>query len=739
MKSVCIVGGGPGGLVSAKTLLQTKQFEVTVYEKEDRTGGIWALDQDSTGGFLNPYTPTNLSRYTVGFSDLDWNAVDFSDHEKGGVVNGTASKPRPPTFPKAWMANRYLETYRHKHIPEETVLCGRMVKKAHRTGDKWRVTIQDNQRHEETHEFDYLIMASGFFCRPRLIGQDVPSLSSNEPSVKIIHSSQFRRLEDLLPHDVDLKGKKILMLGGGNSSGETAASVAMQLSDAQWSPDGRLRDRYKGCKIVHVTPRPFYPIPHFHEYEEGSRSYVSLDMKLYDFSRRPKGQGSYAGLQTKEVKNMVHGFMQTMVGGDQSDISDALVSHAGDERGSAYVAITETYSEFARSGLIETVRGRVTGLDDSGDHLTRAMIKNGNEEYVLDDVAAVIYATGYTPIPALDMLDNETKAAVQYDPTSMRLPMILEQWQTMSPDAPNVSFIGFYEGPYWGMMEMQARLTAQRWLTGELAPRIDYEKPEYLLKVRQAFKDRALDAPQFWFGDYLGYLEDIAAHLGMKRRDNGFEGREGTISPARYESEYVDASQATAIMQDLHITWHDCHTNGKFVPRAAFRALQGTWTINRKIESALSTFPSGTLTGTASFHPRIPTQDKSGKTFDFEYLYIESGDFHTSTGYTMTASRRYVYRYREAADELSVWFVKPDRDLEVDYLFHNLDFVKPAEARKEGALVARAEHLCVRDMYETEYRLPMRGCSLREFEVRHAVKGPQKDYVSTTCYTRPPK
>lgn len=739
MKTVCIIGAGPGGLVSAKTLLQTKQFEVTVYEKKDRIGGIWALDRSSTDGFLPPVTPTNLSRFTVGFSDLDWNAVDLESIQNGPVPNGTTGRKAAPMFPKAWHANRYLEAYKRKYIPDGVVFCGRTVTKAHRSGDKWSVTTRRPGHKEETREFDYLIMASGFFARPRLIGQNVPALSTEPPSVKVIHSSQFRRLDELLPHDIDLGGKKILMLGGGNSSGETAAAVAMQLSDAQWSSDAELRERYKDCKVVHVTPRPFYPIPPFNEGAENSRSYVPLDFKLYDFSRRPKSVGSYAGLQTIEVRNMVHGLMQSIVGGDQSDISGALVAVSGDDRGAGYVALTETYSEFVRCGSIEVVRGRVTGLDFSPDHLATATYSVVGETSKLEDIAAVIYATGYTPCPALDILDDNTKAAVQYDPTSMRLPMILEQWQTMSRDAPSVSFVGFYEGPYWGMMEMQARLTAHRWLGGDLAPHKGFEKPEELLKIRQAFKDRAGSAPQFWFSDYLGYLEDIAEHLGIKRNDSGFAEREGPISPARYQSDYIDAAESSAIMKDMHQMWHSCLVDGRFVPRAAFRGLQGDWVIDRKIESAISTVPSGTLHGKASFHPRFPSPDASGKLFDLEYLYIESGSFTTSTGYTMTASRRYVYRYSEVDDILSIWFVKPNSDLEVDYLFHDLEFVKPEQAREAGALVAKASHLCVEDMYETVYRLPMRGVSLREFEIAHAVKGPNKDYVSTTAYSRPPK
>lgn len=740
MKTVCIVGAGPGGVTAAKTLLQTRHFEVTVYEKKHRIGGIWALDQSTDDSYLSPYTPTNLSRFTVSFSDLDWQQVDLDHAPHGETHNGASSKRQLPTFPKAWMVNRYLETYRRKYIPEGIIQCSKTVTAAQRMEDRWRITSRDDSEIEETREFDYLIVASGFFARPHLIGQDVPGLPDATPSVQsvqVMHSSQFRSLDNLLVHDIDLKGKKILMLGGGNSSGETAAAIAMQLSDAQWSPDSKLRERYRDCKVVHVTPRPLYPLPPFPEYEQDSKSYVPLDLKLYDFSRRPKSQASYAGLQTMEVRNMVHSLMQTIVGGDQSDISSALVSRKGSDRESAYVVLTETYSEFVRSGLIDIVSGRVTGLDWRSNHLACATVQADGTDFQLNDVAAVVYSTGYTPCPALDILDGKTKEAVQYDPTSMRLPMILEQWQTMSRDAPSVSFIGFYEGPYWGMMEMQARLTAHRWITGNLAPRTAYEDPGELLKVRQAFKDRTAGAPQFWFSDYLGYLEDIAGHVGLDRNNNGFQEREGTTSPARYVNDDSNAEQTSSIMKELHRVWHDCHNNGLFVPRAAFRAMHGNWIIERNIESAIPTFPSGRLKGTASFHPRFPTLEKSSKVFDLEYLYVEAGDFTTSTGHSMTASRRYVYRYSEAADELSVWFVKPDNNTEVDYLFHNLDFVKPGQARKEGVLLAKGDHLCVQDMYETEYRLPMKGVSLRDFTVIHQVRGPNKDYVSTTKFSRP--
>ena len=741
MKSVCIIGAGPGGIVAAKTFLQTGQFEATVYEKKDRIGGIWALDRNSTAGFLSPYTPTNLSRFTVGFSDLDWNSVDYDDHHSNGIPNGRPGKDSVPMFPKAWMANKYLESYRERYIPDGTIKCGRNVVKAVHVGSKWQITTSQEGLTQDTHEFDFLIVASGFFSVPRSISQDVPRLAieASKVPIKLIHSSAFRDLDNLFPQGMDVRGKRILMIGGGNSAGETAGTVAFQLSNTQWSPDTKSAKRFKDCKIVHVTPRPFYPLPLFNEFEEGSKSYVPLDFRLYDFGRRPPELGSYGGRQAKEVRDMVHGALQSMTGGDQADISKVLVSPRGQDRGTAYVALTESYPEYVRSGLIEIISGRVTGLDAEDGAYASATIKTEGEELRLDDVAAVIYATGYTPIPALDVLDEATKRAIGYDPTSMRLPMILEQWQTMNKDAPAVSFIGFYEGPYWPMMEMQARLTAHRWLSDDVAQIKSYETSDDLRKMRQAMKDRAVDVPQFWFNDYLGYLDDIADELGLERNHQGFNERQGCSSPARFVSEKTDRTEADSIMNELRQVWRECTVNGRFVPRAAFRALQGNWNIERQIKSAISTFPSGTFSGTASFQPRVPTPDKTGKHFDLEYIYVESGTFTTSTGYTMTASRRYVYRYSEAEDTLSIWFVKPENNLEVDYLFHNLDFVKPEEARKTGALIAKADHLCVEDMYWTEYRLPMKGIALREFEIKHTVKGPDKDYVATTRYERPAK
>ena len=535
MKRVCIVGAGPAGLVAAKTFLRTGQFAVTVYEKNARIGGIWALDEDTKDGYLAPRTPTNLSRFTVGFSDLDWRDLDLRSKRIPELACGDGVLDEVPIFPKAWQANRYLEEYRKRYVSDGVIKLGTRVTRATRhsshgeesSSPSWSVDTMSPDGECHTEQFDYILMASGFFSSPRW-PKPAPAHEDGAVSFKEIHSSQFRTLEDLFPDDSNAAGMTVLLIGGGNSAGETAAAVAMQLSDAAWSPDTSRRKRYEGCKVVHVTPRPIYGIPPNLEYEKGSLTYVPIDFKLYDFARRPLGMDSYAGNQTMEVRDLVHVALQGMIGGDQADLgSEALrATPKGEGRGAVYVALSESYTEFVRSGLIEVKAGRVTSISDGADGMATAAVGHGGEHSSVDNVGAVIYATGYTPSTALDFLAADVKDRLMYDPTSTRLPLILDQWQTMNSAVPDAAFLGFYEGPYWPMMEMQARLTADRWMNGNpAASQRPYEEIEKLVQLRQAMQEKALDVPQYWFGDYLGYMEDIAAHLKLDRNDGPFADR----------------------------------------------------------------------------------------------------------------------------------------------------------------------------------------------------------------------
>jgi hypothetical protein len=89
-------------------------------------------------------------------------------------------------------------------------------------------------------------------------------------------------------------------------------------------------------------------------------------------------------------------------------------------------------------------------------------ISRKSPEYV-EDIVAIVLATGYSPHAAISWLSKEVLDILNYDEISMRLPIICEQGTVFQPAISNLAFVGFYEGPYWGIMEMHARLIARQW------------------------------------------------------------------------------------------------------------------------------------------------------------------------------------------------------------------------------------------------------------------------------------
>ena len=180
--------------------------------------------------------------------------------------------------------------------------------------------------------------------------------------------------------------------------------------------------------------------------------------------------------------------------------------------------------------------------------------------------------------------------------------------------------------------------------------------------------------------------------------------------------------------------------SAKTYKRRIFDAMIGDWKLSRTIKSAVPTHPSGRLQGSASLLLRDVTDDS----FDRECIYSEKGDFVTDMGFTMKATRQYVYRYQERSDEISIWFVKTDGET-VDYIFHNLDFEEEASFNDllenkpvSSDFSAAGHHFCKPDTYYPEYAFHFVGDALSTWHIKYKVKGPQKDYISEAIYSRGP-
>lgn len=428
-KSVLVVGAGPAGLVAAKSLLESNKametFKVTVFDSADRIGGMWRAGADETGEKCSPEMRTNLSRFTVTFPDFAWQSVDLDETKSLGkaasecrstqcvlppflrtsVLSPTGTigfantdsessislstsssssaqgivpqleapdaahmfsdsipETCPPLFPKAFEVGRYLQAYARKFIPSDVIHLNRRVAAANlitrpNNPPQWTVTSLNCETGQEfTDVFDYLIVASGFF------GSPVPSLQTSLPTQ---HSSKFE--------DVSLFGDKsgnIVVVGGGISGAEAAATAAMQISSARHSPGQK--PAWSGSVVQHVFDRPFHTLPRFLAYDsfqftsEGevhfkkAPRYLPLDLVLYDMAHKGNDRISASnGLVSPEKATKGQMFINLLAGGGK-DRRPEYVSKEEEQQYPPRVCITDTYSEFVRSGLIVPVRGRVT-------------------------------------------------------------------------------------------------------------------------------------------------------------------------------------------------------------------------------------------------------------------------------------------------------------------------------------------------------------------------------------------
>jgi tRNA A64-2'-O-ribosylphosphate transferase len=201
--------------------------------------------------------------------------------------------------------------------------------------------------------------------------------------------------------------------------------------------------------------------------------------------------------------------------------------------------------------------------------------------------------------------------------------------------------------------------------------------------------------------------------------------------------------------------------SGPSLPRTLFTTLaSSTWSFTRALRSVLPTHPSGTVVGTATF---------SSTPLPNTLLYAEEGEFTTDTGLRFTARRKYVYQLvtdggegegegEGGEDEEEEAYMRVrffDDTVRRDDIGAGGEgvgglFVEMGEVgEREGVWEAknRERHLCGEDLYAASWRFAkgvvdgsLAGLQAEEeerwWEVRYDVKGPKKDYVSTTRYER---
>lgn len=458
-------------------------------------------------------------------------------------------------------------------------------------------------------------------------------------------------------------------------------------------------------------------------------------------------------ISTESATKTNTGF-RTVLGTDQSDFSPLL--GVTDPEQPPYVAVSDSYMEFVRSGLITLACGKLQGLDGH-----TATISSPDQR--IDDIAAIVYATGFEAASSLSFLPQSLRETLSLDPEDLDNTVALAFHGTHHPSIPHLGFVGFYRSPYWGVMEMQARFLTSLWSAGgPSSSSLPAEMKAALEGDHSIERTLSLrDDPrvsQFPMGDYAFLMQELAAALDLPRvepfattpllppADKPME----MLTPARYPPSNPTDTQKAEVRESLrqtHETAMSGLTRGRFVARAVFRSLLGEWKLERDLASRLPGHPSGHFSGTAKFLLRDGTPDgrkgvPSGAAdgdagLGMEYLYVEDGEFRAENGMNFRATRRYVWRYDDATDKLSVWFVKTDDPKRADYLFHEVDFIVPDDGSDgDKGWEAKAGHLCVEDFYNVSYEFRFAAVNLTDWRLRYTVNGPKKDYTIDGTYRR---
>ncbi|KAI0516763.1 hypothetical protein F5B22DRAFT_606441 [Xylaria bambusicola] len=773
-KRVCIVGAGPSGLVAAKTLLHDAapaSFNVTIFDSQPRIGGLWPAHKGDGAGLVHPLMVANQSKHTVQFSDLAWKDSD-------------------PEFPKAWQIGRYLERYSKVYGGADVRLGHKVVKAEYQDGGKWEVrTISD--KGAETSIFDYLVVATGFFGEPLW-----PKGISNQGEVPIIHSSKYRDVESLLSKAKDTSDK-ILIVGGQMSGVEIAGTIATHLSSLVHSPGSKAIPNAERFTIHHVSQRPAWTVPLYTSVKPDTPAppFLPCDLPSYNLALRPPILEDTQGHITVEAARKSNSIHRSVLGTDQSIFSQETKIDGELLDQPPFLAISTHYMDFVRSGLIKLHKGRLLNVTGDTAVISSKGCKKGGDEKSLDNIAAVVVATGYDSSPSISFLDDDIKEALLYSPAHPGLPLALAFHETYHPSFPTLGFVGFYRSPYWGVMEMQARFVT-RLFEEHAGNTLDTLTPSLVAALRVDNSIQRTVAlrndprcSQFPMGDY-GYLMQEFAHA----LDIPISAPIGTtpplangrpmdiLTPARYISHGASEAQYAQAAENLKSTYNTAIAGikgGKFIAAATFRSLLGEWILERDLISTLSSHPSGRFIGTAKFLLRNGTADGREHKFStsqpagesdspvdppdmgLEYLYIEDGEFTAAgTNLRFRATRRYIWRYDEDSDKISVWFARTDDSARADYLFHEIDFIPPPSlvpdsdavgvptgdgkdkrepaCGKDEAWRAKAKHLCVEDWYNVHYEFFFHAVNLWEWKLGYSVTGPKKDYTIHGTYRRKP-
>lgn len=241
--------------------------------------------------------------------------------------------------------------------------------------------------------------------------------------------------------------------------------------------------------------------------------------------------------------------------------------------------------------------------------------------------------------------------------------------------------------------------------------------------------------PQFPHGNYVGMMDDLAADMGLNRTPLGGDDiLPNIVTPFSYHSELNP--EIHPMRRSMTNFFVDCQ-KGYLRSRVAFLNMIGCWNFTREIHNYLDSGQSGYVIGSASF---LPAHDLSLSNSLLDGVrYSEEGTYTlpNRNNLTISVQREDFYTYQANTDSIEIYFIKNSVK---DNHFLSLKF-PPIEWSENLTAdqwwTAESDHWCSPDSYSAVYKFIFNRIHLQEIIIEMRCKGPFKDYMTFTRYSRP--
>lgn len=365
-------------------------------------------------------------------------------------------------FPTQQEVYHYLQSYASKNGIFNHTYFNADVKKVSSVSGQWRVEWLEGKEMVQKI-FDYVIVCSGIFSKAH-----IPSISGIDTFTgQVIHSKDYKKPSPF-------QDKKVVVIGNSYSGTEIAAEVSSVAKHT-----------------LHCASRAMWVLP---RYLPDSKNNTKKPLDLVFFSRAVTA--SRKNLSQEEVNRLTHQWFQRLT--KQDEVAKELaVTNPSDP---SFNVISDTYIDQVKDSKIDLIRARITRIFQD-----TIFFDDGTQT----SADALIFATGYeTQLP---FFDEEILEKLEFCPQDRFQPLLLDKC-TFHPHLPNIAFCGMLRGPYFGTMELQARLAFHVFTN-----RVEAPTPSQMndgIEIERKIRVQT-PRPQFPHGNYVAFSDMLAKEAGV--------------------------------------------------------------------------------------------------------------------------------------------------------------------------------------------------------------------------------